>query len=335
MSEVEELGHYLPELTSAVAEKNTKLTKEQLEREGLKWRSQVEIALMANIVAAPKVDAAKVQEQEAEMRVKLAELIATKLLELAKLADIYGEAENIITASWGGDLMKTALQKFRSPRLRVKHGVESRKATAAEAFEYGCCAPVHTVIENDEHNQPQTDVARVSIPTELEEVYQIPWAERLSAYLKADGHDESFGVTVFENAVQWLHRMALVVNLATKAPITTDRPYPIAMQRMGGCCVVVKAMEDIDRECLVIPVFVSRNRLRSKLGKKIVRSNMEVAGIVEWRDGPDDRDVRVLIPCQPEPNCSSCRTGFRDFGDDQYPGCVHPFLEHPPLQLCD
>ena len=58
MSEVEELGHYLPELTSAVAENNTKLTNEELEREGMNWRSQVEIALMANIVAAPKVDAA-------------------------------------------------------------------------------------------------------------------------------------------------------------------------------------------------------------------------------------------------------------------------------------
>ncbi len=116
----------------------------------------------------------KLKEQEADMRVKLAELIATKLLELAKWADIHGEADNIITASWGGDLMKTALQKFRSPRWRVKHGVESRKATAAEAFEYGCCNLVHTVIKNDEHNQPQTEVARISIAPEIEEVEQIP-----------------------------------------------------------------------------------------------------------------------------------------------------------------
>ena len=124
------------------------------------------------------------------MTVELAELIAIKLLELAKWADIHGEAENIITASWGGVLMKTALDKFRSPRWRVKHGVESRKTTFAEAFEYGCCAPVHTVLENDEHNQRQRYVARISMSTELEQVYQIPWAERLKAYLKADLHDE-------------------------------------------------------------------------------------------------------------------------------------------------
>ena len=99
----------MPELVSAVAEKNPKLTKEQVEREGLKWRSQLEIALIARIIA-PKVLRAKVKKQEAVMTVELAELIAIKLLELAKWADIYGEAENIITASWGGVLMKTALQ---------------------------------------------------------------------------------------------------------------------------------------------------------------------------------------------------------------------------------
>ena len=46
MNEVEELSHHLPELVSAVAEKNPKLTKEQLKREGLKWRSKLEIALI-------------------------------------------------------------------------------------------------------------------------------------------------------------------------------------------------------------------------------------------------------------------------------------------------
>ena len=287
----------------------------------------VGIALIARIVKAPKVWQArmyrwKVKKQEDVMTVELAELVAIKLRELSKWADIYGEVDPIITASWGGVLMQTALQKFRSPRWRLKHGVESRKATAEEAFEYGCCAPVHTVIENDEHNQPQTDVARISIPTELEEVYQIPWAERLKAYLKADLHDEFFAVTVFENAVQWLHRMALVVNLATKAAITTDRPYPIAMQRMGGC-VVVKALEDIDYGCLVIPVFVRRDFIRSYRDSKTVRWNMEVAGSVEWRDGPDDRDVKVLIHCQPERKLpAGTRLGDSDY--DQSMAC-HPF----------
>ena len=131
--------------------------------------------------------------------------------------------------------------------------------------------------------------------------------------LKAYCNDEFLARTFFQNALLMLHRHALAVNLATKTPIKNNRPYPIEMKRLDKWTVLVNATEDIDRGCLVIPVFVSRNRLRSKLGKKIVRSNMEVAGIVEWRDGPDDRDVRVLIPCQPEPNCSSCGTGFRDF----------------------
>ena len=47
MSEVEELGHNLPELTSAVAEKNANLPEEYRAREGMKWRSQVEIDLMS------------------------------------------------------------------------------------------------------------------------------------------------------------------------------------------------------------------------------------------------------------------------------------------------
>ena len=191
MDEVEEFSHHLPELVSAVAEKNPKLTKEQVEREGLKWRSQLEIKLISEIIAAPNVEPAKLKEQEADMRVKLAELIATKLLELAKWADIYGEAENIITASWGGDLMKTALQNFRSPRWRVEHGVESLKATAAEAAE------ASDVIRNDEHNQPQTDVARISIAPEIEEVEQIPWAEWLKAVVTADFYDEFLARSVF------------------------------------------------------------------------------------------------------------------------------------------
>ena len=107
------------------------------------------------------------------------------------------------------------------------------------------------MIRNDEHNQPQTDVARISIAPEIEEVEQIPWAEWLKAVVTADFYDEFLARSVFQHALLWLHRHAHACNLATKSPITTDRPYPIAVQRTGGC-VVVKAMEDIDRECLVI-----------------------------------------------------------------------------------
>ena len=52
------------------------------------------------------------------MREKLAGYIAGKLIELAKLANIEGEGEEVIAAEWGGSLMKAALEKFRSEEWR-------------------------------------------------------------------------------------------------------------------------------------------------------------------------------------------------------------------------
>ena len=85
-----------------MGEKNTELTEAERAREAMKWRSQLEITLMSRIVAAPKVEPAKLQEQEADMRDKLAEAVASKLLALVKASGIDGEGENIVTASWGG-----------------------------------------------------------------------------------------------------------------------------------------------------------------------------------------------------------------------------------------
>ena len=311
----------LARIKPAVAEKNPKLTKEQLEREGLKWRSQLEIKLISEIIAAPKVEPAKLKEQEADMRVKLAELIATKLLELAKWADIYDEAENIITASWGGDLMKTALQNFRSPRWRVEHGVFSFPiATAAQAAE------AIDVIRNYEHNQPQTEVARLPIAPEIEEVEQIPWAGWLNALVSTDFYDEERARTIFQHALLWLHRRAHACNLATQSLIKTDRPYPIALQRLKDCNVVVKAMEDIDRECLVIPVIHRRHFSVLDARNRLRRCNLDVTGSVLWKEkgaGPHDRDVRVLVHCHPERKLPA-GTRLRDIDYDLSMDC-HPF----------
>ena len=65
--------------------------------------------------------------------------IATKLIELVNSANIHGNGEDTITASWGGDLMKTALKKFRSPEWRDQQNAASLKATAAEASKDGGC----------------------------------------------------------------------------------------------------------------------------------------------------------------------------------------------------
>ena len=279
---------------------------------------------MANIVAAPKVEAAMVKEQEADMRDTLAEIIATKLVELANSANVHGDGEDTMTASWGGDLMKTALKKFRSPEWRDQQNAASLKATAAEASKDGGCHLVHKVIKYDEQNQPLTEVETIVIaPERKEEVEQLPWAEWLEAVVTADFYDEFLARSVFQHALLWLHRHAHACNLATKSPIKTDRPYPIAMQRLRGCYVVVKAMEDIDRECLVIPVFVRRDFIRSHRGSKTVRWNMEVAGSVEWRDGPHDRDVKVLIHCQPERKLPA-GTRLEDSDYDLSLDC-HPF----------
>ena len=49
--------------------------------------------MMQKMIAAPKVEPYKLKEQEIDMRAQLAELIASKLIDLAKLAGIYGKQE--------------------------------------------------------------------------------------------------------------------------------------------------------------------------------------------------------------------------------------------------
>ena len=68
MTEVEDVGHNLPDLISAVAEKNTELTEAERARVDMKWRFQLVVALVREIVAAARVEPAKLQEQEAGMR---------------------------------------------------------------------------------------------------------------------------------------------------------------------------------------------------------------------------------------------------------------------------
>ena len=139
----------------------------------------------------------------------------------------------------------------------------------------------------------------------------------------------NFSPDQFLYALQWLHRHAHAVNLATKSPIKTDRPYPIAMQRLKDCNVVVKAMEDIDRECLVIPVFYRRNFsfLIPRESSKTARWNLEVTGSVQWKEkgaGPHDRDVKVLIHCQPErllPAGTRLEVSDYDLSMDCHPFC--------------
>ena len=102
------------------------------------------------------------------------------------------------------------------------------------------------------------------------------------------------------------------------------------MQRLKDCNVVVKAMEDIDRECLVIPVLYRRNFsfLIPRASSKTARWNLEVTGSVQWtetgaRPHDRDRDVRVLIHLQPERKLPA-GTRLKDLDYDLSMDC-HPF----------
>ena len=90
INEVEDVGHNLHEFSSTVVEKNTKLTAANQAGAAVKWHSGLEIEMIQKIIAAPMLEPAKLQEQEADMRNQPAEIIASKLIGLAKLANIYG-----------------------------------------------------------------------------------------------------------------------------------------------------------------------------------------------------------------------------------------------------
>ena len=59
MTEVEAVGHNLPELASTVVEANKKLSAADRARAVMRWHSQVEIDMIGKIVAAPKMHRAE------------------------------------------------------------------------------------------------------------------------------------------------------------------------------------------------------------------------------------------------------------------------------------
>ena len=153
---------------------------------------------------------------------------------------------------------------------------------------------------------------------------------------KAYCNDEFLARTFFQNALLMLHRHALAVNLATKTPIKNNRPYPIEMKRLDKWTVLVNATEDIDRGCLVIPVFYRRGFgcLGPRAFSNDARWKREVTGRVQWKEtgvDPHDRDVEVLIHCQPERKLPA-GTRLKDSDYDLSMDC-HPFW-HIHRSLC-
>ena len=101
---------------------------------------------MQKIIEAPNVEAAKLEEQEADVRKQLVDIIASKLAVLEKLVDIDGEVEKAIVDS-GVALMKDGLRRFRSEEWRSQQQEASNKVQAAAANKYGGVALVPKVIE--------------------------------------------------------------------------------------------------------------------------------------------------------------------------------------------
>ena len=86
----------------------------------MKWAAEVEIPIISAILVSGKLDGkrSKTLVQEQEMVSTLAEVIAEQNVELAEVARISADAEHIFTVTWGGDVMKVALDMFRDPTWR-------------------------------------------------------------------------------------------------------------------------------------------------------------------------------------------------------------------------
>ena len=124
-------------MSSTVLEKSDLLTKEDKDKAAVKWVAEVEVSIMSAILAAPKgQNSSWTRRQEHEMIPVLAKVLAEKMLELAEAARISADAENIFTVTWGGAVMKVALEMFRDPiwlattfwhSIRILSGLEKAK----------------------------------------------------------------------------------------------------------------------------------------------------------------------------------------------------------------
>ena len=158
------------------------------------------------------------------MWVKFAEAIARKLIVLAELAEIEDnddEGREIINASWGGALMKKALEKFGSSEWRSQE------------------LERHTVVET------------IVVPPVRLTVEPIPWAEWHGSVVTDSFQDDSLARHVFQHACMWAHTNGSTCNLATGLPNGSGHRYPIALQKFKGT-IRALATNLITKGCLAI-----------------------------------------------------------------------------------
>ena len=260
--------------------------------------------MIGKIVAAPKKDRLikKQENQEADMRNDLAELIAIKLIGLAELGDICGEGEETIDVSWGGALMRIALEKFRSPEWRSKQRVNALYQKAADAAKTdGAAALVPNVIPFNEKIEPQATVKPIVVQPEIpivETTHWDPWLESV----KQASRDECLAKHVFRHACLDAYGKAV----------------PVAIETHNGKLMAL-ATRDILPGGLVIPVLCLRDssildKLHGDRSKDVVSARKlpcSVEGSVKWKQPVDEsyvRDVEINICCQFEP-----MEGYRKF----------------------
>ena len=243
--------------------------------------------------------------------------IRDRLIELAKLANIEGDGEEVIAAEWGGSLMKAALEKFRSEEWRSKQQEANKKVKAEAASRDGGLSLVPKVIPYNDKNEPQADVETYVYTPERPRTETIPWGPWLESVVAGAAGDEALGRHVFQHTCMWSH-----FHLATCVAKSMEFPYPITLQKLKGN-ITALATEDISPGCLVIPVFCMRDSSYFTPASKACRDSEEVSGRVKWKQPVDESDVReveVKIDCQPERR----QPGDPSFRGDNWTDC-HPF----------
>ena len=87
--------------------------------------------MMNKISGVPKVEAEKLEEQEAAVTKTLAEVIGEKLVELLRVSGIQGPFLDVINPDFGGTLMEEAMKLFKNPEWRKERIAEQGGNPAA------------------------------------------------------------------------------------------------------------------------------------------------------------------------------------------------------------
>ena len=241
---------------------------------------------MSAILAAPKKqNSCYTRRQEQEMVSVFAKVFADKMVELAEVARISADAEDICTVTWGGDVMKVAVEMFRDPVWRQHYSTRSEYGLARKRRKIDI--PLTTELhELDDKGKQQTELVTVSaIPLNA-------WKRsnlfKYGHFLDNDAHLARF---VFEQACRWVHDDIRVWDA------------PIELRRTSKGHFKAIAASDIAPWCLKIPVFCDHVEKYLLPNSRFNRPKYEVKGSVSWTDAGQHKTIN--ISCVAERKCLS------------------------------